>query len=126
MSNLLNIEIYQVPEGQHRAGMYTFRLDGVETRLYSSNADGLNKRIQWLFQGKPEGLIKLKAMPLSGIPQQDIGKRLFKVKKDGEEQPEESKEKHWSEYPTLAERVEAFKKSQKMDQPKETPNVETK
>lgn len=108
----MNIEIYKVPEGQNGAGMYTFRINGQESLFYSSNEEGLNKRIKWLFEGKPKGLIQLKAIPLVNQPQ-DSNKKLF----------EESKEKHWAEYDTLAERLNAFmtrgKLGKKLEEPKD-------
>lgn len=95
-------KVFRVPKGQHRAGMWTFTINGVMSRRYSSNRQAVDDFITQLLTGKKSGstisLPTVKGKGTSTIQMPD-GKEIKR-----EEVPE------WQEGATAKERIERFVK----------------
>ncbi len=50
------VEIYQVPADQKRAGLWTFTVDGQESKYYSPNEHGIKRVVQRLENGQTHSL----------------------------------------------------------------------
>lgn len=70
------VEVYKVPEGQKRAGFYTFRLDGKESHLYCSTEEGIWQKVNFLLNGLPSGHVVLPALGSSVAPMNENPKKL--------------------------------------------------
>ena len=64
----MQIETYQVPDGQKRAGMFTFRIDGQESLFYSTQEVAITAKITALMEGPPKGAVRLKALSATAKP----------------------------------------------------------
>ncbi len=84
-----NIETYQREDK-----WWSFRINGKESHYRSSNEEGLQRTINLLLQGPSLNKVRLKALAAQ-----------TKVDSTGGETKEET---HWSFFPSISERVEAF------------------
>lgn len=70
------IDVYKVPEGQKRAGFYTFRIDGKESLLYCSTEQGIWQKINLLLHGSPGGSVTLPTVNYSAATMNEKPKQL--------------------------------------------------
>ncbi len=73
----MQIEVYQVaPDDKEakkkdsvtprRNGMWTFKIDGKESLFYSSNEDGIQRKLARLLNGPPAGAVALPSLKQEG------------------------------------------------------------
>lgn len=60
----MKIDVYQVPKGEHRAGYWTFTVDGKPSLFYSTIEQGIWDKIAELKGQKKPGAVAL--VPLKG------------------------------------------------------------
>lgn len=101
-----SFEVYQVPEGQKRAGWWTFKIGGKDSLYYSSTQEAALRHLTAVLNGPAPGAVRLQPL--------HVDASRLQGQASGEHDPNVREPK------TMPERIDAFMTRGKLGHKQET------